>query len=237
MVNFNQKNKWFTLVETIIVCTLFAFMVLWIILWINKAYAFINNTRLLVRATNFAREWVEMVYNIRDTSWRKYSWIKDEHRNDTWTWNKQFTWWIYALKENIWENGRSSTLYAEFLTWNSNAFYNVEWFFGENNEDNRELSKITFTGNYYFYSWWNLATWSLEELLKWNWTEFYRILHVYWIYCKNSQNTNDQSCLNPTLDPEGKAPKEMRFCVRVFYDAIEGQHSTELCSIMTNFME
>lgn len=237
MVNFNQKNKWFTLVETIIVCTLFAFMVLWIILGINKAYAFINSTRLLVRATNFAREWVEMVYNIRDTNWRKYSWIKDEHRNDTWTWNQQFTWWIYVLKENIWENWKSSTIYAEYLTWNTD-FYEINWFFSGDNEYDRELSKITFTGNYYFYSWWTLATWSLQELLKWNWTEFYRILRVYWIYCKNSINTNDQSCLGNPSDPNTiKAPKEMRFCVKVFYDDIEWQHSTELCSIMTNFME
>ena len=85
-----------------------------------------------------------------------------------------------------------------------------------------------------------MATGSLEELLKWNWTEFYRILRVYWIYCKNSQNTDDQSCLDTSTnlrDTIIKAPKEMRFCVKVFYDGIEWKHSTELCSIMTNFME
>ncbi len=236
MVNFNQKNKWFTLVETIIVCTLFAFMVLWIILWINKAYAFINNTRLLVRATNFAREWVEMVYNIRDTNWRKYSWIKDEHRNDTWTWNHKFfsTWWIYVLKENIWESWESSTIYADYLTWNSDDFYSVDWFFRENNEDKREFSKITFTWNYSFYSWWTLATGSLEELLKWNWTEFYRILRVYWIYCKTG---DPNQIVDSTHCNDNNNPKEMRFCVKVFYDGIEWKHSTELCSIMTNFME
>jgi len=232
MVNFNQKNKWFTLVETIIVCTLFAFMVLWIILGINKAYAFINSTKLLVRATNFAREWVEMVYNIRDTNWRKYSWIKDEHRNDIWTWNLKFylTWWIYVLKEKIWEDGESSFIYADPLTWNTDI-YEIEWFFNDNYEDIRQKSKITFTWNYSFYSWWTMATWSLEELLKWNWTEFYRILRVYWIYCKNSSNTDNQTCSN------NSDPKEMRFCVKVFYDDVKWQHSTELCSIMTNFME
>jgi hypothetical protein len=231
MVNFNQKNKWFTLVETIIVCTLFAFMVLWIILGINKAYAFINSTKLLVRATNFAREWVEMVYNIRDTNWRRYSWIKDEHRNDIWTWSAQFTWWIYVLKEKIWEDGESSFIYADHLTWNTDI-YEIEWFFNDNYEEVRQRSKITFTWNYSFYSWWTMATWSLEELLKWNWTEFYRILRVYWIYCKNSSDTDDQTSCSNTSDP-----KEMRFCVKVFYDDIEWQHSTELCSIMTNFME
>ena len=41
-----------------------------------------NNTKVLVRATNFAREGVEMVYNLRDTNRRKYSGEKDKHRLD-----------------------------------------------------------------------------------------------------------------------------------------------------------
>ena len=56
--------RWFTLVEVILVCTVFAILVSWIIVAISKAFNFMDNTRLSVRATNFAREWVEMMYNI-----------------------------------------------------------------------------------------------------------------------------------------------------------------------------
>ena len=64
---YKNRKKWFTLVEVLFVCSVFAIMVVWIILAINRSYTFMNNTRLQVRATNFAREWVEMMFNIRDT--------------------------------------------------------------------------------------------------------------------------------------------------------------------------
>lgn len=84
MPNQKRKKNAFTLAETLIVASLFAVMVLWIIFWINRAFAFMNNTRVLVRATNFAREWVEMVYNLRDTNRRRCSGDRDRTRLYVW---------------------------------------------------------------------------------------------------------------------------------------------------------
>ena len=70
MIWFKSKKRGFTLAEVLIVCSIFAVMVIWIIFAINRAFLFMNNTRISVRASNFAREWVEMVYNIRDSNWR-----------------------------------------------------------------------------------------------------------------------------------------------------------------------
>ena len=123
------KKNAFTLAETIIVCSIFAIMVIWIILWINRAFFFMNNTRVLVRATNFAREWVEMVYNIRDTNRRKYSWEKDKHRLDAWTGSKLLTWWIYIIREWITWANNDSYIYADYLTWNTYFYDDMDVFF------------------------------------------------------------------------------------------------------------
>lgn len=221
------KKNAFTLAETIIVCTIFAIMVVWIILWINRAFLFMNNTRVLVRATNFAREWVEMVYNIRDTNRRKNSGEKDKYWMDSGTWDIKLTSWIYVIKE--WTTWNDSYIYAEYLTWNTDFYDDMDVFF--NDENDRSKSKISFPWTYSYYSWWVIATWNLEDLLWWSGIEFYRILRVYGVYCKNSNDPDDESYTG-VWDP-----KELRFCVKVFYEFNGWHHASELCSIMTNFME
>lgn len=240
------KKKAFTLVETIIVCSVFAIMVVWIILWINKAFASMNNTRVKVRSTNFAREWVEMVYNIRDTNRRKCSWEKDKTRLYIGSGGAVcdygitdlFQKWIYILKE--WKTSDPDNnyyVYAERLTPDPtplDSFYKIDWFFDEDSTIRREKSKISFTWTYSFYSGWETAIWNIEDLLKWSWTEFYRILRVYWIYKKNTSNPNAPASESELL---WWIPAEMRFCVKIFYSNNWWKHETELCSIMTNFME
>ena len=239
MYRLKTKKNAFTLAETIIVCTIFAIMVVWIILWINRAFLFMNNTRVLVRATNFAREWVEMVYNIRDTNWRKCSGDRDKTRlytgglkdcKDIWT-SDTFKKWIYLIKEApSWDD---TYVYAEYLTWNTDFYDKMDVFF--DNDSDRNRSKIEFTWSYSYYSGGTIATWKLEDLLGWSGIEFYRILRVYGIYCKNNSEPNQ--VVDSNHCDNDSDPKEMRFCVKVFYEFNGWHHASELCSIMTNFMK
>jgi hypothetical protein len=64
--------------------------------------------------------------------------------------------------------------------------------------------------------------------------DFYRIVRVYGIYCKSVDNKSNQEA-NNAFCKEDSDPKELRFCVKVFYRNLSVPHSTELCSIMTNF--
>ena len=238
---FLNKKKWFTLVEVLLVCSIFAIMVTWIILAINRSYVFLSNARLQVRATNFAREWVEMMFNIRDTNWRKQSGQKDKcwlfYKNQECTGNNiannSFGSWLYVLKEWVswsWD----AYIYAEDLAGVGSNFYTDEWFWNEGDPSFRNRSKIALTWNYgyYEYTWW---TWKYQtdtfENTLWGETDFYRLVRVYWVYNKNTTNTmdvvNGENIINSN-------PKEMRFCVKVFYRT-NAAHSTELCSIMTNF--
>lgn len=249
MIKLKMKKGWFTLAETIIVCTIFAFIMVWIILAINRSFVFLDNTRILVRATNFAREWVEMVYNIRDSNWQKHAWARDKYRlsrlwagwnDDNPTTSNIFQKWIYTINE--WSLDGNPYVYATKISGiNENDFYEIEWFFNAN-ESKRNSAKITFTWTYkYFDSHmvWNLRyssveEWNMADILNVDGVEFYRILRVYGIYKKNVDANNSEITDLATLTDS--TPKEMRFCVKVFFKS-NWYHATELCSIMTNFEE
>ena len=248
MLSNKTNKKWFTLVEVLFVCSIFAIMVVWIILAINRSYSFMNNVRLQVRATNFAREWVEMMFNFRDTNRRKYSWKKDELRLCTNvlannTCDSYISPWLYYLKERQTWNDYEITLEAiqpEILYESErDRFYN-DWFWDGDFEDQRTSAKIPFTWTYSYLSWsyqddwtwiWEQLTWSIEDLL-WSEAEFYRLVRVYGIYDKNVSSSSSQTLSSNLMK---STPKEMRFCVKVFYRNLSTPHSTELCSIMTNF--
>jgi hypothetical protein len=44
------------LIELLLVCSAFAILVSGVIIAINRAYSFMNDTKLRIKATNFARE-------------------------------------------------------------------------------------------------------------------------------------------------------------------------------------
>lgn len=233
MTSIKIKKGWFTLVEVVIVCTLFAIMVIWVILAVNRAFNFMDNTRLAVRASNLARWWVEMVYNLRDTNWRKCSWNRDKTWLYVW-WTKDctqisssdlLTEWVYAIKE--WVNSNNERyVYLDKINLGSTPiadFYDVEWFFS--NPSLISNNKLTFTWDYKYLSWDTIWTGKLDDLL-WNGVEFYRILRVYGIFDKLDSCSDGDAC-----------PKEVHFCVKVFYYVSWWKHAVELCSIMTNFTE
>ncbi len=242
MLNFKNRKYWFTLAEIIILCSLFSFLILWVITAINKSFAFLNNTKIAVRAANFAREWMEMMYNIRDTNWRKNSWDRDNHRAD---WFKYFGNSPYFYLE---ENSTDHSIEAKSLSDWSNAcedIYNgvyedVDGFFGiidwsDTCSIDLKKSEMEFNWNYVYYDENGVQQiWNLNDLLK-GWTEFYRIVRIYGFYNKDSDRNDDR--LTFERDIINWTPVEMRFCVKVFYRNGQWKHATELCGLMTNFTE
>lgn len=220
----NKVKKSFTLLEVLIICGAFSIVIVSIIWAINRSYAFMSSTRMKVRAVNFAREWVEMMFNMRDTNWREHSWEKDVYW--LWTWSTKLKEGIYVLKER--DNGSGDMyIYASGLNVSDiDDFYN-----NFRSSKVKEQARLSFTWAYDYLTWkyddwiWKFeqTTWNLQDLL-WNDGEFYRIVRVYDIVNK-IEDCSDVSC-----------PKEMHFCVKIFYRH-QWEHETELCSIMTNFEE
>lgn len=233
LVNLKDRiKKSFTLLEVLIVCGFFSIVILAIIWAITRAYDFMNNTRMQVRAVNFAREWVEMMFNIRDTNRRRHSGERDKYWNNVWTWNVKFGSGIYVLKE--WKDSSGDVyVYASgVIFWSDIGEYYWDEFWDEG-EQIMEVAKIVFTWTYNYLSWvydgsswiYQPATWDMKTLL-WSEGDFYRVVRVYdvkdkWVDCPD----------------EDECPKEMRFCVKIFYRSNSAKRSSELCSIMTNFEE
>ena len=229
MLKLKWKKRWFTLAEVIVVCSMFAVIVIWMIFGISRAFVFLNGIRLQVMATNFAREWVEMVYNMRDTNRRKNPWDRDSHRMDL-DWDNKLDPWIYTI--NQWITWEDSFVYLEYQTGTIES-YTIDNFFSAENIKIRDASKLSFTGSYSYNSGWTIVTWSMNELMEWFWTEFYRLVRVYGI-----QNKLDWTVSTSSKDWENNwTPVELRFCVMVFYTDNRSRHSKELCSIMTNFLK
>lgn len=262
MLSFNQKynKKWFTLVETMLVCWIFAIMVVWIIAAINRAYIFMNNTRLQVRATNYAREWIEMMFNIRNTNRRMGAGKKDKCRlvsdivkhSSCEDWSR-FKPWLYTLEK--WKNESwDMYFYANKLN-NINSQTEIETYYSDDgfreklssNPDDIMWSKIVFTGTYSIiersyeeWKWWTweFTMWNKIQDLLWDGVEFYRLLRVYGIYDKTNNSSSES--LDRGIDTERiwwALAKEIRFCVKTFYKSSGWEHSVELCSLMTNFEE
>lgn len=247
-MNLSFAKKGFTLVEVVIVSVIFATIMVGIILAINRSYTFLDNTRFSVMATNLAREWVEMMYNLRDTNWRRGSGDKDKYwfnLGHFQGWNLvsgNFWPWVYTLKE-VKDSNKNTYMEAESLSlgWTCN---NLEDFYSDgfwkgNCEAYRKKAALTFTWEYFYYDYDDkkVKTGAVQDFMDVDWLKFYRIVRVYGIYCKNSNNSNDTSCLAGDPKEVNAAPKEMRFCVKIFYEVMWWKHSTELCGIMTNFME
>ncbi len=237
MLKLKNKRYWFTLAEIVILCSLFSFLILWVIVAINRSFTFVNNTRLAVRAANFAREWMEMMYNIRDTNRRKHSWGRDAYwlciqEDANWSCVKSFKQWFYTIEQgsngalkaeeiNIW--GGCGYSYIKDLYKSEETFFNdpvCAW--DITTETKMEYSDVIAESD--------VMTGALLDGV-----EFYRLVHVYGIYKKDVGNTNTE--VSTTTELTNWTPAEMRFCVKVFYRDGNWKHSSELCGLMTNFTE
>ncbi len=116
--------------------------------------------------------------------------------------------------------------------------YSEDRFFKEECEGIKDQTKVAFTWTYTYFSWddhWNFVpvTEDLATLLWWE-TDFYRLVRIFWVYNKDTAETNS---ISNNFDLKNWDPKEMRFCVKVFYWNWINPYAVELCSIMTNFEE
>lgn len=244
MSNLNQyytmKKNWFTLVEIILILVIISTTLITILSWVQKASSYISQIRQKTIALNLAKEWIEIMYNIRDTNRRRRSnnrdkcWLKinpftedeDGNRRTPWRWilrdeNWSFYWEkIETLADNI-----LST--EEELTNNHQALINRI-------STNSELS------NYKIYydpssGYWTQNEWTENaEANLWTGT-YYRYITIDGLYKKsnnqklNCENGNQNNCWDSSA-------KELRFCSIVTY-TYPHLWRAHICAIMTNFLE
>ena len=163
-----KKFKSFTLLETIIVISVFC---IWILVVLNGLSQTLRNkdyANTQIKSAFFAREWIELVFNLRDANYHKklpwnciFQW--DNHISKDWCDANLKTWTV--LKISLWDNdwyiyaqtGSINSLEFEDIfkdyqiylhTWN--VLNGEPWYYYDYNEEN---GKETWFARYLLITW------------------------------------------------------------------------------------
>ena len=233
MTKITQKKlKAFTMLEILMITVIVWVWLLSVVVVITKAKTTVNNTKQEVIATQLAKEWIEMVYQIRNTNVLKHINYKDYCR----------------LNQNTEENCSDSTNTSRITTWN----YILSWLSLNPNWSNLDISDWIDTQDKDFSlclnSWQREpCQWSDNQSKFW---KFFRVIEWKWLYIKDVPFTwwLKISCSNPWAwwDVEWidyncaqwdyVHPMEFQFCSRVEYVWTKADR-VEICGILTNFFE
>jgi len=207
------------MIEILIITIIVSIWLLSIIFAVNKAKTITNSITQNIIANQLAKEWVEMIYQIRNTNILQNPTKENICRlnldpylkcdgNQKW-----MTTWSYIITNTHILNWIDRNLdLSLWITWN-------------------ELFTICL-------SWWkrNSCPWEDNQTKHW---KFFRTIEWKWLFNKNNLITwgIELNCINwDTTECNDNTAKEYRFCSRVEY-IWTNIWKTEICSIITNFFD
>ncbi len=215
-----KKIKAFTMIEILIITIIVWVGLLSIVIAINKVKISTNSINQNIIANQLAKEWLEIIYQIRNTNLLKNPLSGDICRlnintNEICDWyNLRFSTWNYIIIS--WNN----------ITWTNEKLLLSGW-----------ISTWDMNFALCLTGWQRLSCpWTENNTKYW---KYFRIIKWIWLYDKNESTTgwkllsctkwNDTNCWN-------NIAKEYRFCSAVFY-VWEKTWEAEVCGIMTNFWD
>lgn len=230
-----KKQAGFTLIELLIVIFVISTGLLVIIQGLIESHKYISESAQRTIALNLAKEWIEAVYNLRNTNWRRYS----DKKNECWLGNfpysetldcsqAQMTKWELYITTT--ENGLQKTSYISSLWRRTDQYGRFE-----------DIRPLNDQFRLYSYSWQFLSSQDLSKFspdeqakIKANTQQgvYYRVISIHGVFDK--ETGIELNCnVTPNLCKSDTA-KELRFCSTVFYTQ-PYQWVVNLCSILTNF--
>lgn len=208
------------MLEILIITIIVWVWLLSIVFAINKSKTATNNIVQNIIANQLAKEWIELMYQTRNTNLLKNSLSWNTCRlnintNETCNWNNErFSTWNYLL------------LSWDIFTWTLDEWMLSGW-----------ISTWDMSFALCLIGWKRISCPGKENHTKY-W-KFFRTIKWVGLYDKDSNITwwkllnctkwNDTNCAD-------NIPKEYRFCSAVFY-IWETIWKSEICGIMTNFFD
>lgn len=177
-----RKLKSFTLIETLIVIIIFSVGILAVLHWLTQTLRNKDYADIQIKSAFFAREWIELIFNLRDANY---------HKELPWNciFNHESTPWEIKLDENDQEinnpfckwyfwSGNNNIL--KIWMWNGSEYIRIET--GSLDDD---FDK-NFSGYQIYFHTWNALNNSTGYLYnhnkdKWDWTRFARYLLITWV--------------------------------------------------------
>ena len=224
---FFATKKVFTVIEMLVVIVMIASWLLVMYWVINSGLSFVDYTRKKLIAVNIAREWIEAVYNIRDTNWTRWSWKRDKCWlkvdplvDKGWNWCEDDPWmqsWDYVLKlkkSDAWQ------LYW-MLSGVDNELNIFDWV-----SDEDEVFQVCL-------SWWYWVSCpDGGPVFEWR---FFREIKGLWLIDKKDPSNNISDCSNwEDSNCWDESAKEFRFCSIVQY-IWNWLWKVQMCWVLTNF--
>lgn len=175
-----KKKIWFTLIEILIAITVFSIGVLAVLRVLTWNLSIMDNTEMKLQSTVLAKEWLELLYNLRDSNLEKelpwncvlnmevYNWNLDDLEDNT--------------EDKICTGYYGSDNFDKILQlsfdWESYYYQNLTWshdYFTGLFEDN-QLCLFTWIINGINMSWFSYCSWDAGES-----TFFARYLSFTWV--------------------------------------------------------
>ena len=223
------RKSGFTLREILIIIVVISVGLLSVLVVLTDGMKYVQKTRQKVVALNLAREWMEAIYQIRDTNRTRRSWTKDS------CWLK-----INPLIDE-WYPGCSDD--ARFTS----GFYPLQrlvaWWQEYFALTGPLLTGIDLSKGIESNSWFSLCqqSWYRNSCIYQSSStsegKYFREIEWLWLYLKDIATTwgMELSCTwGINIDCGTSRPKEFRFCSRVVYLG-DSTGDVKLCGVMTNF--
>jgi len=225
----------FTLLEILFVVVVVSIGLMAVLTAINYAFENVKSVKQRVIAINLAREWMEWVYQIRDTNRLFWPAKKDECRLDTDPLTDQDAFgcsdddWMWSGNYILQKSGNQQYFY---LSWWS------DW-------QELDVSDWVQTSDRKFSL--CLWSWDLRESCSTNYNgplTYFRQIHWEGLYYKDSNTTgwdylncknwNDFPSFDTSMNCWWSEAKEYRFCSQVVY-IWQWKWKVEICWLITNF--
>lgn len=244
-MRFSIKRRWtparqgFTIREILVIIVIVSVGLLSVVVVLTNGMKYVQKTRQKVIALNLAREWMEAVYQIRDTNRTRRAWVKDK------CWLKinplvdDYEPFIWATPSCINDIRFASGSYVlQRLSTGGQEYFALTgpW-------SALDISSLVTTDPTKFSlcqqsGYRNSCMWRTWTTSEWR---YYREIVWLWLYLKDvpASTWNDIVCSWWTVfwwnpDCGTSSAKEFRFCSRVVYIG-DGTGEVQLCGVITNF--
>jgi len=227
---FVLRKSGFTIREVLVIIVIISVGLLSVVVVLTDGMKYVQKTRQKVIAINLAREWMEAVYQIRDTNRTRRAWVKDSCWlkinpliDDVW-WNQictddlRFTSGAYVLQRLMTWGQEYFALTGPFVPWIdlNTGIESSSWF------------SLCHKNGYWDSCPWR--TWTTSE------GRYFRQIEWRWLYLKDVSITwwTELACTWWTVLCASPRAKEFRFCSKVAYIG-DSTGEVQLCGVMTNF--
>ena len=226
-----STRRWFTIWEILVIIVVISVGLLSVVVVLTNGMKYVQKTRQKVIALNLAREWMEAIYQIRDTNRTRWAWVKDACRLKA---DPLVDEWMLRCNDDVWFTSGNYAL-QRLTAWDQ-EYFALTWLFPP-----FDLSNGIDSGDYLYSlcqqsGYRDACIWLPPTTSE---GKYFREIEWLWLYLKDVPTTwwtaivctwslwPDSNCWNSRA-------KEFRFCSTVSY-IWDGTWQVRLCWVLTNF--